>query len=289
MGVAAGTLSMSKLFEYHDFLRALDGMSPCPQAAGAQAAVTVIELEGLRDVDAALGYAAGDELIRNAGQALASALSDGLVGITGRHQITCAQPAVAGSGFAELAAHKMLRVLSEPFPCGERQVLLWPRAGLALAGPRMAAPQELLAHAYAAVRQARRARARLRLYAPEAAATMLEGVDLWSQLGQAIEEGSLHLEYQPQVALASGCVQSVEALLRWDHPQYGSIRPDTMVRAAEGTDLMPRLTHWVFNTALRQCAEYRQAGLDAGISVNFSADDLQEREVVDLVAQSLEV
>jgi len=280
---------MSKLFEYHDFLRALDGMSPCPQAAGAQAAVTVIELEGLRDVDAALGYPAGDELIRNAGHALASALADGLVGITGRHQITCAQPAVAGSGFAELAAHKMLRVLSEPFPCGERQVLLWPRAGLALAGPRMAAPQELLAHAYAAVRQARRARARLRLYAPEAAATMLEGVDLWSQLGQAIEEGSLHLEYQPQVALASGCVQSVEALLRWDHLQYGSIRPDTMVRAAEGTDLMPRLTHWVFNTALRQCAEYRQAGLDAGISVNFSADDLQEREVVDLVAQSLEV
>lgn len=280
---------MSELLEYHDFMRSLDGMSGCAADSGGQMALAVIDLEGLGDVDAALGYTAADDLIRRAGNALGQAFPDGCVGITGRHQVACALPVVAAAGFADLAAHKMLRVLSQPIPCGERQVLLWPRAGMALAGHRTCRPQELLSRAYAAVRQARRARASLGQYVPEAAAAMLEGVDLWSQLGDAIEEGTLHLVYQPQVALQSGRVASGEALLRWDHPEYGAIRPDTMVRAAEGTDLMPRLTNWVFNTALRQCAEYRQAGVEAGVSVNFSADDLREREVVDLVAQSLEV
>ncbi|WP_018871915.1 EAL domain-containing protein [Thioalkalivibrio sp. ALJ16] len=279
---------MPDWLEYPDFLAAVDDLGRRPLDAGTRMAVVVLELEGLGDVDAALGYPATDELIRHAGRALAAAIPDGLAGITGRHQLACALPGVAGGGFAELAAHKMLRVLTEPFACGERQVLLWPRAGLALAELSVA-PQTLLARAYAAVRQARRARASLRQYTPEVAAEMLEGIDLWSQLGEAIEEGALHLEYQPQIGLRSGRVESVEALLRWDHPQYGPIRPDTMVRAAEGTDLMPRLTHWVFNTALRQCGEYRLAGLDAGVSVNFSADDLQERELVELVAQSLEV
>lgn len=280
---------MGDWHEYPDFLDALDALVARPGGESPRPAVAVIGLEGLGDVDVALGYRVTDDLIRRAAHALQTELSDAHVGITGRHQLGAAFPDVAESGFAELAVHKVLRVLSEPFAVGERQVLLWPRAGFALAPPNGGRPDELLTHAYAALRQARRARERLRRYAPEATASLLEGVDLWSQLGQAVEAGSLHLEYQPQVALATGRLQSVEALLRWDHPEYGAIRPDTMIAAAEGTDLMPRLTHWVFNTALRQCAEYRQAGLDAGVSVNFSADDLREREVVDLVAQSLEL
>ncbi|WP_018866122.1 MULTISPECIES: bifunctional diguanylate cyclase/phosphodiesterase [unclassified Thioalkalivibrio] len=276
---------LSNLSDYPAFLERLQA------GCGARSpALAVVDLEGLGDIDAALGYDVTDRLLRQAGEALATALPGGFVGMTGRHQLACMLPHVDGSGFAELAGHKMLRVLGEPFPCGEREVLLWPRVGLALSrGGRAVAPPTLLAQACAAMRKARRERVRLRLHAPDAAETMLEGVDLWSQLGDAIEEGALHLEYQPQIALASGRVESAEALLRWDHPEYGAIRPDTMVRAAEGTDLMPRLTHWVFNTALRQCAEYRQAGLGVGVSVNFSADDLQEPEVVDLVAQSLDL
>lgn len=276
---------LPNLSDYQAFLQRL-------QASGGDRspALAVIDLEGLGDIDAALGYDATDALLRQAGEALATALPGGSVGMTGRHQLACMLPHVDGSGFAELAGHKMLRVLGEPFPCGEREVLLWPRAGLALSqGLHPVAPRKLLTQAYAAMRQARRERVRLRLHAPGATETMLEGVDLWSQLGDAIEDGSLHLEYQPQISLRSGQVESAEALLRWDHPEFGVIRPDIMVRAAEGTDLMPRLTHWVYNTALRQCAEYRQAGLAVGVSVNFSADDLQEPEVVDLVAQSLDL
>lgn len=276
---------LSNLFDYSAFLQRL-------QASGGERApaLAVIDLEALDDIDAALGYDVTDRLLRKAGEALATALPGGFVGMTGRHQLACMLPHVDGSGFAELAGHKMLRVLGEPFRCREREVLLGPRVGLALSwGGHAVTPSNLLTQAYAAMRQARRDRVRLCQHAPDAAETMLEGVDLWSQLGDGIEEGSLHLEYQPQIALASGRVESAEALLRWDHPEYGAIRPDTVVRAAEGTDLMPRLTRWVFNTALRQCAEYRQAGLGIGISVNFSADDLREPEVVDVMAQSLDL
>ncbi|WP_026287640.1 bifunctional diguanylate cyclase/phosphodiesterase [Thioalkalivibrio sp. ALJ24] len=279
---------MPDLLEYHDFVRSLGEFPARARETGARMAMVVVELEGLADVDVAFGYTVADALLRRAGKALNARIPDGLTGVTGRHQLACFLPEAGGSGFAELAAHKVLRVLSEPFACEGRQILLWPRVGLGLAAESMP-PDQLLSRAFAAVREARRARASLRRYTTDASTEMLEGVDLWSRLSEAIEDGQLYLEYQPQVGMSTGRVVSAEALLRWNHPRYGPVRPDTMVGVAEGTDLMPRLTHWVFNTALRQCAEYRQVGADLGVSVNFSAGDLKEDELVELVGQSLDV
>lgn len=277
------------VLEYRDFLSALGERPPGTEVSGSGACVMVMELEGLRDVDGSLGYPATDVLIRRAAQAVANALPESTIGVTGRHQLACVLPRVNGPGFAELAAHKILRVLGEPLAYGERQVVLWPRLGVALANARIEDLRELLASAYGALRHARRERARLYMQQPGTTASLLDTVDIWGELAAAVEEGSLHLEYQPQVHLESGRVASLEALLRWEHPRYGVIPPNVMIGAAEGTDLMPRLTHWVLNTALRQCATYRQAGLIAGLSVNFSADDLQEQELPALVEQALEV
>ena len=82
---------------------------------------------------------------------------------------------------------------------------------------------------------------------------------------------------------------STEALIRWNHPQRGLIQPDQFIKLAEGTELMGKLTLWVLNTALRHCASYRNAGLDAGVSINFSADNLLDPELPDLVMQGIEI
>jgi EAL domain-containing protein (putative c-di-GMP-specific phosphodiesterase class I) len=95
------------------------------------------------------------------------------------------------------------------------------------------------------------------------------------------------LGYQPQINAVSGKIESTEALLRWNHPHRGSIRTNKLIQVAEGTELMPKLTLWVFHTALRECYEYRKAGLDAGVSINFSADDLRDPELLELVLQGL--
>ncbi|HMU63942.1 MAG TPA: EAL domain-containing protein [Nitrosomonas sp.] len=61
------------------------------------------------------------------------------------------------------------------------------------------------------------------------------------------------------------------------------------MKLAEGTELMGKLTLWVLNTALRHCASYRNAGIDAGVSINFSADNLLDPELPDLVLQGIEI
>src|SRR5690606_28298215 len=103
---------------------------------------------------------------------------------------------------------------------------------------------------------------------------LLSGMDIWSELDRATGTGELELVYQPQLWADSGTIRSTEALLRWNHPTRGAIPPDKLLQLAEGTELMFKLTLWVINTAFRQCAEYRRAGLEAGVAINLSAGDI---------------
>ncbi len=113
--------------------------------------------------------------------------------------------------------------------------------------------------------------------------------DLQADLKQAIENNDLFLCYQPKLYVASHRIISAEALLRWNHPRKGMIPPDRLVQVAERTNLISSLTQWVMNTALRECAEYRRRGLDIGVSINFSAHNLREKEIVGLVGQALQL
>lgn len=275
---------------YHEFLRSANETLRRPENGGRVVAGLVVAFEGLAELDGVLGYAAVDELMHQAGERLVEALHEtDLVGYTGRHQLGCLLDALPGESHAVLAAHKILRTLAAPFRLGERRLVVAPRLGVAVSDHLARDAGELLRRANTAMRQARREREPLKVYAQDADELMLLGLDLWGDLGRAIEESELYLVYQPQLVLATGKIEGAEALLRWTHPQRGPIRPDIMVHVAEGTELISKLTLWVFNTALRQCAEYRRAGLDVGVSINFSAGNLREPDLVDLVAQGLDL
>lgn len=275
---------------YPDFLRTIDDILQESRPAGRRCAALVVDFEGLRDLDGALGYVAVDHIIAQAASRVVEALHpNDVVGMIGRHQLACLLHDLPGEGHAMLAAHKVLRALAPPLVHGERRLVLSPRIGMALSESSKAGADQLLRNANSAMRQARLQREPVKVFERSADELLLLGIDLWSDLGGAIEEGALFLVHQPQLDLASGRIEATEALLRWTHPQRGPIRPDLMVQVAEGTGLMSRLTLWVFNTALRQCAEYRKSGLSAGISINFSADDIRDPEIVDLVAQGLDL
>jgi len=95
------------------------------------------------------------------------------------------------------------------------------------------------------------------------------------------------LHYQPQVELATGRVVGVEALARWAHPQYGLLGPDAFVQAAEETGLIGRLTQYVLDTALGQCARWRDDGLSLRVAVNLSVRNLLDPGLVDDVRTAL--
>ncbi len=100
-------------------------------------------------------------------------------------------------------------------------------------------------------------------------------------LARAITGDELFLLYQPRISLPEFGITGAEALLRWRHPQHGPVPPSAFIPLAEATGLIGELTHWVMSEALRQCRAWRETGLDLGIAINVSAENLADLALPD--------
>ena len=115
-----------------------------------------------------------------------------------------------------------------------------------------------------------------------------ERLSMEQSLRRAIERGELLLHYQPRVNIATGAVDGVEALVRWNHPQRGLILPDRFIPLAEETGLIVPIGEWVLRTACAQGAAWRQAGFaPLAISVNLSARQIWAGGIQRLVSEVL--
>jgi EAL domain-containing protein (putative c-di-GMP-specific phosphodiesterase class I) len=110
---------------------------------------------------------------------------------------------------------------------------------------------------------------------------------LIAELRRGLRRRELVLHYQPMARLASGVVDSVEALVRWNHPERGLVFPDAFIPLAQETGLIRPLTRYVLEEAVRQAREWQLAGLELAVSVNLSARNLLDVEFPDQVEQLL--
>lgn len=110
---------------------------------------------------------------------------------------------------------------------------------------------------------------------------------LVGQLRQAIETDQLLLHYQPKASLASGRVESVEALVRWRHPILGLLHPDVFIPLVEQTDLINKLTEWVLHRALSDVSEFGSEMGHVSVAVNVSARNLAHSQFGNLVIREL--
>lgn len=125
-------------------------------------------------------------------------------------------------------------------------------------------------------------------YKPDSDAARQRKLQLLTELPAALaSQEQLYLVFQPQVDLRTRSCVSVEALLRWQHPMLGFVSPVELIEAAEKTALIQRLTDWVLDAAMAQCAQWREMGLDLRVAVNLSAYDLADDHIVERVAQRL--
>lgn len=102
-------------------------------------------------------------------------------------------------------------------------------------------------------------------------------------LERALEEQRLNMVYQPKVSLRDGSLVRVEALVRWDDPEFGPVEPSRFIPLAENHGLIDDLTQWGLRTILRQWLDWREEGIDTNIAFNISALSLQHLDFPDLV------
>jgi EAL domain-containing protein (putative c-di-GMP-specific phosphodiesterase class I) len=154
------------------------------------------------------------------------------------------------------------------------------------------AADEVLRNADVAMYAAKRAgKGRIEAYETRMSADVRHRLELERALRHALEHGELLLHYQPIVAIRSGAVMGLEALVRWEHPEFGHLTPQHFIPLAEETGLITQVGSWVLKEACRQLVEWRGAGLgtDLWMSVNVSSRELlHDRDIAADVAQVLE-
>ncbi|NVJ65965.1 MAG: EAL domain-containing protein [Gammaproteobacteria bacterium] len=113
-------------------------------------------------------------------------------------------------------------------------------------------------------------------------------LDLEKDLLEAISNDQLSMVYQPIVDARNGEVKYLESLLRWEHPEKGSIPPNLFVKIAEESNLISRLSEWVLDAVTKQIASWQQQGLSIQVTVNLSPKDIRRKNIAGIIIDVLD-
>ena len=247
------------------------------------AALLMVGLERAPEIVKTLGHGIGDRLMRDVGQRLLAAAGDAFVARATDSHFAIFLPRAARQD-AVTNALRVNDALSEPYREADVSLDLAPAVGIALAPQHGRSAETLLRRAEVALIAALGADEPVAVYDAATDPHRAERLSLMGELRQALGHDALALHYQPKLHLASGRVDGVEGLVRWQHPQLGALPPDMFVGLAEETGNIRRLTRWVIAAGIAQAHRWQAAGTPLRVSVNVSARDLEDTELPRRVA-----
>lgn len=258
----------------------------------AQPRLTVffIDLDRLKDVNDALGHAAGDELLRQAAQRLRESVRrQDTVARLGGDEFAILLPGMTAIPATRHLAHQILKRLHEPYRIGTNEVFASASIGIAAYPEHGESYDALLSHANEAMYRAKAlGRNTFALFSEHEGATATD-LRLEADLHHALERNELFLLYQPYVDLQSQRVRGVEALVRWRHPDMGILEPASFIPRAEECDVIVGIDAWVIDQAARQMRRWLDEGIEIPrMSVNVSGRDLGTPDFVDTTRTALE-
>ncbi|MFC4062922.1 putative bifunctional diguanylate cyclase/phosphodiesterase [Planomonospora corallina] len=265
--------------------------SALAEAGGAGVALALIDLDDFKAINDRLGHAVGDALLTAVAERLRACVRPGdMVARLGGDEFAVLLRGVCAAK-AEETAEQIILTLGTPVPADGHDLLVQASIGLVEGGPDIDA-NELLRRADLAMYAAKeQGKSRYVRYVEEMDARAVEHARLGAELRRALAAGQLFLLYQPVVALPDGELSSLEALVRWHHPERGMVSPAQFIPVAERNGMIVEIGTWVLREACRQMADWRRrygAAAPYRMAVNVSARQLREPEFAQAVADVLE-
>ncbi|MCP5267857.1 MAG: EAL domain-containing protein [Zoogloeaceae bacterium] len=253
-------------------------------------AVLIVDLDHFKEVNDSAGHRVGDLLLQAVSQRLSATLREGdTLARLGGDEFAIVLSELTDEHDASMVGSKILAALAAPFHLDGTSVSVTLSIGASLYPAHGLDALTLMRFADQAMYQVKETgRNGFLCYSPQLAARTRHQDVLLEDLRQALPRGELSLHYQPKVDLYSGELAGVEVLIRWCHPVRGMVPPDQFIPLAERNGLIIEIGEWVLREACRQAGRWQAAGLPPlRVAVNLSAPQLQQGNLVELVARAL--
>jgi diguanylate cyclase (GGDEF)-like protein/PAS domain S-box-containing protein len=249
-----------------------------------------LDLDHFKNINDSLGHHVGDLLLVEVGRRISAVVREqDTVARLGGDEFVAVLPGTNAREATHIA-RRLLERIAQPYQLEQHELNITPSIGMALYPEDGADYQTLYRCADTAMYRAKQdGRNGFSFFTAEMQASSIRTLQLDNALRRALEREQLSLHYQPQVALDTGAVIGVEALLRWNHPEWGPVSPGEFVPVAESSGQIIQIGEWVLRTACQQLKTWRDAGLpDMVMAVNLSAVQFRLPRLPDMVMELLE-
>ncbi len=255
-----------------------------------QFALLFIDLDRFKVINDSLGHDAGDMLLVEIGSRLRRALrSSDVVARLGGDEFVVILEEAAERHEVERISGELLSVLSQPLQLSGHECHTTASIGIAMYPSDGADIQTLTKNADMAMYLAKEdGKNGFRFFTKEIKTQSIERLRLESALRRALERDQFSLHYQPKIDMASGQITGVEALLRWNHPDLGTVSPGQFIPLAEETGLIVPIGRWVLKEACAQNMAWQRCGLrPVTVAVNLSPRQFADPHLLQDVDEAL--
>ncbi|MGA9861413.1 MAG: EAL domain-containing protein [Terriglobales bacterium] len=253
-------------------------------------ALLFLDLDGFKTINDSLGHSVGDLVLQEVAERLKRfAREQDTVARVGGDEFLIVLTAVKDAADAAVAAERLMHAMTVELVIQGRSLSISCSIGIGIFPEHGTDGETLIKNADAAMYCAKESGCNsFRFFSEGMNAEAMERLTLEHGLRLALEKRELFLVYQPQMDIATGKTTGLEALLRWQHPELGLVRPDKFIRIAENSGLIIPIGEWVLRTACSQARKWQDEGLLAvPVAVNVSAVQFRQEDFCELIGRVL--